>query len=494
MIPNSTTASFAHLKPPDVDNDPRTSALPLAVDLDGTLLRSDLLVEAAIALMREKPLELLRIFARLPRNRVALLAGIARAFSIEVSQFPVNPGLIALLRKRRALGWKNVLVTAADRVHAEAAATHFRLFDEVLASDGAVDLEGHEKAQVLASRFPNGFTYAGNAMTDLPVWNLATRILAVNASPRVIARARLLGKPLEILDPPSSIARAALRAMRPWHWAKNALVFVPVLTSHRYLEAETLALGLAAAIAFSLVASAMYLFNDVLDAEHDRRHAVKRARPIAVGDLSITHALLIAAGLALVGLAFGFAQRPGIGLALLAYVGTTFVYSVALKAVRIVDVLVLSVLYVLRIIVGIIAIDSEFSIWLLAFAGSLFLSLSLAKRYTEVRRYGVDDQRIAGRGYAPAHAALLMMAGLTAGLVAIVLFALYLREDTVATALYARSGWLWAIVALTSVWIARIWQVAARGELDDDPVDYALRDKLSLALGAAVALAFFVAG
>ena len=473
---------------------PASSPLPLCVDLDGTLLRSDLLLEALVSLLRRNPFEIFRVAALLLRGRAAVKAFLASAIPVDVSQLPVNHELLALLRVRKRNGLTNLLVTAADRRNAEAVAAHFDVFDEVLASDGVTNLKGEAKARALASRFPQGFAYAGNAMADLPVWNRAERILAVNASPRVVARARLLRKPMEVVDPAPSTLVALLRAMRPRHWAKNALVFVPALTSHRYLEPETLLLCLLAAVALSFVASATYLVNDVFDTDYDRRHAGKRGRAIAAGDLAVGVALCAAAALAAAGLAIGFLQGARTGLTLLLYVAITFLYSTVLKAIPIVDVLILSGLYILRIVLGIVAIDSEFSPWLLAFAGSLFLSIALAKRYTEVARYGVVDESVAGRGYSPSDAHSLRTTGLAAGGSAIALFALYLLQDAVPAALYARIDWLWAIVALLAVWLARIWFVAAHGRLQDDPVDFALRDRVSLALGGAVVVAFLAAG
>ena len=474
--------------------DPGHSPLPLCVDLDGTLLRSDLLVEALVSLLRRNPFAIFRVAALLFRGRAAVKAFLATAVPIDVTQLPVSDALLMLLQARRRAALPNLLVTAADRKYAEAVAAHFDLFDDIIASDGVTNLKGAAKARTLASRFPRGFVYAGNAMADLPVWQRATGIVAVNASRRTVAGARGLGKPISVIDPAPSTLEALLRAMRPRHWAKNALVFVPALTSHRYLEPETLQDCLLAVVALSFVASATYLVNDVLDTGHDRRHAGKRARPIAAGDLAVAVALCVAAALAVAGLAIGFLQRTGTGLTLLLYVAITFLYSAVLKAIPIIDVLILSALYVLRIVLGIVAIDSAFSPWLLAFAGSLFLSIALAKRYTEVARYGVVDESVAGRGYSPAHADALRTTGIAAGGAAITLFALYLLQDAVPAALYARVDWLWAIVAVLGVWLARIWLVAARGRLQDDPVDFALQDKVSLALAGVVAAAFLAAG
>lgn len=287
-----------------------------------------------------------------------------------------------------------------------------------------------------------------------------------------------------------ALAAAAWRSMRPRHWAKNALVFVPALTSHRYLEIDTLLAGCVAALALSMVASAAYLVNDVLDIDHDRKHTMKRLRPIASGELTATRALALASILGIAGLALGFAQPGQTGWVLMGYLGTTLAYAVFLKSLPIVDVVVLAGLYVLRIVAGIVAIDSAFSTWLLCFAAALFLSLAVAKRYTEVLRYGVDEVRLGGRGYSAQDASLLLVIGVSASFAALTLLVLYLVEDAVPAALYARPQWLWAIVPLLLVWLGRVWLVAARGELHDDPVDFALRDKASLLLGVGVALAF----
>ena len=484
----------AALRLTNVAEDPASARLPLAVDLDGTLLRGDLLMEAAVSFIRRSPLNLLRLLRWALSGRAALKAKVANVISLELAHSPVNAGLLKVLQRRRTLGLPTVLVTAADRAYAERVAEHFGLFDAVLASDGRTNLRGKEKARALSARFPDGFSYAGNAVADLPVWRSSAQIVAVNASPRVVAKARALGKPMTVIDPAKSIVRAAWRSMRPHHWAKNALVFVPILTSHRYLDVGALLACLIVAIGLSLVASGAYLVNDVLDIEHDRRHASKRFRPTAAGDLLVTHTLAFAAILVGAGLALGFALRGYAGLlALLVYLVTTLTYGLVLKAIPIVDVVVLAGLYVLRIVIGIVTIGSAFSTWLLCFAATLFLSLAVAKRYTEVARYGVDQAPVAGRGYSAQDALLLLAIGVGATFAALTLFVLYLVEDAVPAALYARPEWLWAIPPLLFVWLGRIWLLAVRGKLHDDPVDFALRDKASLVLGVGVGLAFLAA-
>jgi 4-hydroxybenzoate polyprenyltransferase/phosphoserine phosphatase len=474
--------------------DPASTPLPLAVDLDGTLLRGDLLMEAAVSFIRRRPLNVLRLLRWFLSGRAALKAEVAKAVSLELAFSPVNPGLMKMLQRRQSLGLPTVLVTAADRAYAELVAARFGLFDAVLASDGQTNLRGKEKARALSARFPDGFAYAGNATADLPVWRSSAQVIAVNASPRVVAKARAMGRPVTVLDPAQSVARAVWRSMRPHHWAKNALVFVPALTAHRYLESGTLLACLVMAIALSLVASGAYLVNDVLDIEHDRRHASKRFRPIAAGDLSVTHALAFAVMLVVAGLGLGFALRGHAGtLVLLAYLATTLAYGLAFKAIPIVDVVVLAGLYVLRIVIGIVTIGSAYSAWLLGFAATLFLSLAIAKRYTEVARYGVDHAPLAGRGYAARDATPLLALGVGAMFAALTLFVLYLAEDAVPAARYARPEWLWTIPPLLFVWLGRIWLLAVRGKLHDDPVDFALRDKASLLLGAGVGLAFLAA-
>jgi 4-hydroxybenzoate polyprenyltransferase len=282
--------------------------------------------------------------------------------------------------------------------------------------------------------------------------------------------------------------------MRPWHWAKNALVFVPVLTSHRYLEAATLVQATVATAALCLVASATYLVNDVLDLDNDRRHPVKRLRPIASGSLAVATAHRIAIGLLAAGLSIGFVQGAHVGFALVTYAAGSLLYSKTLKSRPGVDVIALVALYLLRIVIGMLAIGSAFSPWLFGFGALFFASLALAKRYVEVTRYGEARIPVAGRGYALHHALPLRIAGRVAGMGAVALFAAYLHYDAVPTTLYARPGWLWAIVPLVLAWMFHIWHLARKGVLRDDPVDYALRDPVSLTLGAAVMAAFLAAG
>jgi hypothetical protein len=163
--------------------------IPLCVDLDGTLCRSDTLLASVMALLRTQPLTAFLLPFWLLRGRARFKESVARRTSLDPARLPYNEILVAYLRERKAHGQPLWLVTAADARIAHAVATHLGLFDGVLASDGACNLKGAEKLRALEERFPGGFDYAGNSAPDLSIWRQARRAVVVNAPVRILLRA-----------------------------------------------------------------------------------------------------------------------------------------------------------------------------------------------------------------------------------------------------------------------------------------------------------------
>lgn len=458
--------------------------VPLCVDLDGTLLVGDSLYELVLACLGKQPFLLFLMPLWLLGGKAALKDRLARAADPAGLSFVFHLPFLDFLRAERARGRHIVLATAADHRVAEAIAARTGLFDEVLATRPGHNLRGPAKAQALVTRFgAGGFDYAGNDRHDLPVWAEARAAIVV-APPRsgIAARAARVATVDRVFPAAGLSLRPLLRALRPHQWAKNALVFVPVIAAHRL--SDTVALGHAALafVALSLVASAGYLVNDLLDLQTDRAHPRKRARPFASGGLPVPAGppvilLLLAAGFA-VAASVSWILATWIAL----YLALTLAYSTWLKRHVLIDVFVLAGLYTHRILAGAIASMIAPSFWLLALSTFLFLSLAMLKRYSELvgtLSHPTGEERPGGRGYRIVDLETLGALGAASGFSAVFVLALYIESANV-RALYRTPEVFWLCCPLLLYWISRMWIGARRGKIDDDPLVFALREKVSL--------------
>lgn len=474
----------------------RVMTPPLCVDLDGTLIRSDLLLESLMLLLKRNPLYLLFALVWLLRGgKAGLKAQIAARVTLNPAALPYNQDLLAWLKSERSSGREIWLCTAADARLADKVAEHLELFDGVLASDGRVNLAGERKAEQLVERFGEGvFDYCGNEWRDFAIWRQARGAIIVNGPPALERRA---GSELEVLHVfPSrgeSRLRAILRALRPHQWAKNVLVLVPLFAAHAAGSPSALVAGVAAIIAFCLCASSVYLLNDMLDLEADRAHPRKSKRPFAAGDLSLATGLALVPALLLgAGLIAAFLP-PKFQLSLGAYYLLTFAYSVKLKRMLLVDAVALAGLYTLRIIAGAGAVAVALSFWLLLFSVFLFLSLAFVKRYAELDALRRQQRLQAlGRGYRVEDLAVLQSFGTAAGYLSVLVLALYINSPDIQP-LYHRPKAIWMLCILMLYWISRVWMTAHRGGMHDDPVVYALKDRISLGIGLVAAITVAVA-
>ncbi len=462
--------------------------VPLCVDLDGTLIRSDVTIETALALLRRNPLNLFRFIFWLVKGRAHLKREIATRTQVHVSRLPYDQRVLDWLRGGAATRHR-VLCTASDQSLADAVAAHVGVFDEVLGSDGSRNIGGRGKRDALRDRWgERGFDYAGNAATDLHVWRHARHAIVVNAPPSLLRRVRRERDVERVFAREGGGWRAWIAALRPHQWLKNALVFVPLLAAHLVLVPDAVVRAAAAFVAFSLCASGAYVFNDLFDLDADRRHPRKRLRPFAAGTLPLGQGLIAAPLLMLAAFACAFLLSPQFALIVLSYAAITLAYSLFLKRIAMLDVVTLAVLYTLRIIAGAIVIPVEASFWLLAFSMFLFLSLAMVKRYIEVHRVGASDEgKVAGRGYRISDLTLIQSLGTSSGYLSVLVLAFYINS-TASTALYRHHEFLWMLTPLLLYWISRVWLIAQRGDMHDDPVVFALTDRVSL-----VVLAVFAA-
>jgi len=467
---------------------------PLCVDLDGTLVRSDTLIESTLLLVRQRPSRLPLLPWWLLRGRPFLKRRLAESVEIDPASLPYNEELLDLLNAERQRGRRLILVTASHARTARRIADHLGLFDEVLATDGATNLKGRTKRDALIRRFGQGrFDYAGNSTADLEVWPAARLALAVNASSRVLRR--LGERTSRVLDRPQRSGLADLiDAVRVRQWVKNLLVFLPTLLAHRYLDASPMLRSAAAFVSFSLGASAIYLLNDLLDLDADRAHPLKRHRPFASGSLGLQTGIVAFPLLVVGSLAIGVLLGPAYVTCVLGYLVLTTLYSMWLKQVALVDVLILAGLYSLRILAGSAASGVIVSEWLLAFSMFLFLSLGAVKRYAELRRAAAGGVHvpIRGRGYTTEDLGVILPMGLSSGFLAVLVLALYVTSDAVIV-WYRHPNLLWLICPLLLYWVSRVWLLAQRGQMSEDPVLFAVSDRVTWLVLAACAAVVLVA-
>ena len=464
---------------------------PLVVDLDGSLVRTDTLIECGVAALSH-PVKLARALFALRRGRAAFKAALAEIAALDPALLPYNRELLAFLREEQKRGRPLILATGADRRIAFAVAQHLDLFDAVLSSDGVVNLAGAAKLAAIEEALGRGdFSYVGNEHRDLAVWRGAAGAVTVDASRR-LERAVAQLAPIERSFPRDSARNlAVLRAMRPHQWVKNLLVFVPLVTARAVGDIGGWAEAFLTFWAFSLTASGIYLVNDLCDLAADRQHPQKCARPFASGVLPPQIGLIVAPLLMIAGGSLSIAS--GVGPVLALYAALSLGYSFFLKAQPLVDVFVLAALYTIRLIGGGIATGYTVSLWLLAFSSFLFLSLAIVKRVAELQAMAKRERRgparleggapseaekIAGRGYVTGDLYFLELMGVASSFVTSLVLALYVQSELMPAGSH-RPTLAWGIVPLILFWQCRMWFVTLRGGMHHDPIVYAARDWVS---------------
>lgn len=467
----------------------------IVVDLDGTLVNTDMLLENLFLFLRLYPLRIFGVIFWLFGGKSYFKRRIADAVLPDATSLPYNKDLLAWLEQQRTSGARLVLATASDWRIANRVAAHLGLFEEVFGTE-SINLASGNKQAAMVGRFgEHGYEYVGNSFADLAVWRSASVIHIVNPTPGVLSAAGKLGKGGVVFENRTPYASTLFKALRIHQWAKNALLFVPLLASHRITEADLLLKGVLAFVAFGACASSVYLLNDLLDLPDDRLHPTKCNRPLAAGTLPIFHALGLIPALLLAsfGLTWWLLPVQFAGV-LAAYYLLTVAYSLWIKRVEMLDVVTLALLYTVRVVAGAAAMGLVATFWVLAFCMFIFLSLAFVKRYTELcdARLKGKTQRSAGRGYYPADFELLASLGSASGYISVLVLALYIN-DPASAALYRSQQWMWVGCPLLLFWLGRVWLLAHRGQMHDDPIVFALRDTVSRWTGAAFVLVFALA-
>ena len=469
------------------------SVPPLVVDLDGTLIRTDLLVESLFAYLGADPARIVSLATALWNGKASFKAEIAQRVAIDPAHLPYDERVLSLIRDARDNGRRVFLASASNERYVRDVAEHLGLFDGWFASTDGENLGSGFKAKRLVQAFgEKAFDYVGNDRADLPVWSSANRSIAVGPSSSVRTE-------VEAVDPHALVLESQSAGLRPWvkllrvhQWAKNALVFVPIFVAH-WFDFGSIAVSTIAAIAFSLAASSIYILNDLVDLDADRRHRTKRRRPLAAGTVSVRQAMIVAPALFVGALGIGSLVSTAFVAVLLVYLAATTAYTFYLKRKMMVDIVTLASLYTLRVVAGAVAIGAVPSEWILAFSMFIFTALALVKRYVELAARvdaGLPDPT--NRDYRKSDMNVLGALAAASGFNAVTVFALYISSDTVRH-LYRHPHALWLICPILMYWIGRALVMAERRHMDDDPILFALKDRNSLLLFALICFIMIVA-
>ncbi len=468
----------------------------LCVDLDFSLLATDVTYESIIACLKAKPWTLLAMPFWIARGKVAFKQELCARAPLYLDSLPVHDEVLSFVQREYESGRRCVLATASMRTIAEPLAKRFGCFTDVIATDSADNLGGLNKVKAIRSLL-NGddYDYIGDRSADFPVWQDARKAIVVNPNSSLQRQFQSrFQRPFDLVFRTKDAGLSdKLKMIRVHQWLKNLLLFVPLLLAHEVFHAEKLVSTVLAFVSFSLCASAVYIVNDLLDLESDRHHPVKKHRALASGLIAVHKAALLVP--LLFAVAFGCAAllHDRFVLALIFYVLLTSVYSLRLKRIVLVDVFVLGGLYAYRVLCGSIAASVDISAWMLGFSMFMFLSLAFVKRYSELRLLRDEQQNSTkGRGYHTEDLDLVRSLGTASGYAAIVVLALYINSADVLR-LYPHYGRLWLVVPLFLYWISRVWLISHRGEMRDDPVVFALEDKTSYLVAVVCALIIVLA-
>lgn len=467
--------------------------VPLCVDLDDTLIRTDILWESLLQLWRRPLVAARALAALLLQGKAGFKSVVMAAVAVDPATLPYREEVLRYVRSQREMGRPTVLATASHRIAAQRIADHLGVFSAVLATEGPTNLSGTRKRAALERAYGvAGFDYIGDGHKDLAALAAARSGMLVNPSRSLLRKASAAGNLSRVFDEPRSPAKALLRALRLHQWAKNILLVIPLIAAHRVGDLQACAAVAIGFLAYGLVASASYLVNDLADLQADRQHPQKKFRPLASGALSVPAGLALAPAIALAGFGLSLAFLPGAFVGyLLVYLVLTLAYSFDLKRRLFVDVLALALLYTLRILAGAAAIDVPVSEWLLMFSLFMFMSLAFLKRVIELRSK-VDASTVAGRGYSLVDLDTMRVIGVSSGLISVLVLALYINTPAT-SALYRAPQLLWLICPLLIYWIARIWFLAGRNQVDHDPVVFALVDWRSYVVAAMALVVLVVA-
>ncbi len=465
------------------------------VDLDGTLIKTDLLVESVNMLLVQKTTLIFEFLFKLIKSRAGLKAWLATKVQIDVGNLPYNMDLINWLICQKSSGRKIILATASNILLAERVANHLNIFDEVIASDMNINCKSYVKRNAIVERYGiNGYDYIGNDYADIAVWEASANVYVVSNNKNLLNKINKFTKIKNNFSRSNDGAvKVWLKALRSHQWAKNLLIFAPLLTAHNTVELISVVNGAIAFVLFSIAASSVYLLNDLFDIQSDRRHPIKHTRPIAAGEIKIIQAWFVWPLMMILSLGLSNLFLPTkFTIMLIIYIVLTLIYSAVLKKIVILDVVILSMLYTLRIIAGAYAELLTVSFWILLFSIFIFFSLALIKRFNEIKTMKKEGREIIGRGYTIKDLEYISAAGIASGFISVLILALYL-QDPKTIDIYANIKVLWMLCPLMLYWISRSWLIAYRGKMSEDPILFAISDRVSLIVGSTMVFTVIIA-
>ena len=471
------------------------TSLPLCVDLDGTLIQTDSLWESCLRLINQSPLMLIFLPLWLFLGKAGFKEKVSSHVKLSPASLPFNASLLKYLTHQRLHSRHIVLVTAANKNIAEDIAAYLNIFDEILASDEKHNLSGKNKANVLVDKFgEKGFVYAGNAKIDLKVWQHAAAAIVVNGSENLLNKAKQITTVEEVFPTEhKTTLKVILKALRIHQWAKNMLVFAALMLSHSWSNTDALQAVLLAFFSFGFAASSIYLINDLIDLEADRKHRTKRNRPLAAGILPIQSAIMMIPLLLIFSFALASQVSTDFVSILFVYLVLTTAYSLFLKPIALLDVITLTSLYTIRIIAGAVAINVPLSYWLLAFSMFIFLSLALIKRFSELKNLVQQGETSSlSRGYHVDDLPAVSLFGICSGYISVLVLVFY-THDLQADTLYNQPNWLWFVAVAVLYWISHMWLLAFRGQMNEDPVLFAIHDRSSYIVSLIVVVSMYLA-
>jgi 4-hydroxybenzoate polyprenyltransferase len=472
-----------------LSNSQTNKKIPLCVDLDGTLIATDTLLESMLIALKSNPLIIFLFPFWILKGRAHFKAKIANLALPNPEFLPYHEDFLNYVRTEHKSGRKIILATATLKPIADKVADYLGIFSKVLASTPEHNLRDENKRKALVDLYgEKGFDYAGDSSADLSVWPSANMAIIVHPKNGILAKAKQVNSNNMIFNKKRNFLKSLIKQIRVYQWIKNILIIMPILMAHKQSDTESLINAVLAFFSFSFTASFVYVLNDLLDLESDRNHPRKRFRPLASGAISIPVGVMLIPLLLISGITIAFFINTEFLFILLGYLVLTTLYSFKLKKIMMLDVILLSGLYTVRLLAGSYAAEVEASNWMLAFSMFIFLSLAFVKRYTELYVKKEENKtKLHGRGYSVEDLPIIRSLGTASGYISILIFALYIHSDTVSQ-YYSNPDLLWLVTLCLLYWVSRIWILTSRGEIDDDPIVFTIKDKTSYFIGFIVAI------
>jgi len=461
---------------------------PLIVDLDGTLIKSDILFDSFVVLIKN-PILIFKAIFYLLKGKSYLKDFLSQRYDINPKLLPYNEKVVDFLRtesSERSI----ILCSASHSRYTSIIADHFGFFHSHYGTTPDFNLSGKNKAKFLVDMFgAKKFEYIGNSFTDLPIWEQADKAYVVTGSKRLVSKVKLINDNFLVLKTAKTPIKSFFKMIRVHQWLKNVLIFIPLFTSIIDPSFSAFILTLIGFFSFSFCASSVYILNDILDINNDRTHPRKKFRSLASGDISTPAGFLCSCFLLITSLSLGlFFLNSQFLLVLSLYFIITLFYTYSFKSIILLDCFTLALLYVVRIVSGVEILNLDLTYWLLLFSFFLFLSLSFLKRYSELKVIeSLGEKNISGRAYILSDIDFIEIVGLCSGFLAILLFSLYINTSK-ALGIYGDPVYLLPCVLILSFWLLWVWFNGNRGMMHDDPVIFAVKDRISLFLGVAFIL------